>query len=133
MTALVVGVRRHDAQVLAHASTGLLHSPSRSRLRDAQVYRSIRPVPSLLTQTRKSRGLSLDQVAAAVKTDPTNLSRVEKGTQIPKRDLARRLFLFYGRVVPLGVIFDPEFDADAFAHQLAEEEARAAAEDLDAA
>jgi transcriptional regulator with XRE-family HTH domain len=76
-------------------------------------------VPSLLTQTRKSRGLSLDQVAAAVKTDPTNLSRVEKGTQIPKRDLARRLFLFYGRVVPLGAIFDPEFDADAFEAQLA--------------
>lgn len=70
---------------------------------------------SLLTQTRKSRGLSLDEVAATVKTDPTNLSRVEKGTQIPKRDLARRLFMFYGGVVPLGAIYDPEFTAEGAA------------------
>jgi len=66
---------------------------------------------TLLTQTRKSRGLSLDQVAADVKTDPTNLSRVEKGQQMPKRDLARSLFEFYGGAVPLGAIYDPEFYA----------------------
>lgn len=64
---------------------------------------------SLLTQTRKSRGLNLKTVAAAVGTDPTNLSRVEKGQQVPKRELARALFSFYDRVVPLGAIYDPEF------------------------
>lgn len=66
---------------------------------------------TLLTQTRKSRGLSLDQVAGEVKTDPTNLSRVEKGQQMPKRDLARSLFEFYGGAVPLGAIYDPTFYA----------------------
>lgn len=66
---------------------------------------------SLLTQTRKGRGLSLDVVAKAVGTDPTNLSRVEKGAQVPKRELARALFKFYGGRVPLGAIYDPEFDA----------------------
>lgn len=62
---------------------------------------------TLLTQTRKSRGLSLDQVAKAVGTDPTNLSRVEKGTQQPKSDLAIALYKFYGGVVPLDTIYFP--------------------------
>lgn len=66
---------------------------------------------TLLTQTRKSRGLSLDQVAGEVRTDPTNLSRVEKGHQMPKRELARALFDFYGGAVPLGAIYDPEYYA----------------------
>lgn len=62
-----------------------------------------------MTQTRKSRGLSLEQVAEKVGTDQANLSRVEKGRQIPKRELARRLFQFYGGSVPLAAIYDPEF------------------------
>ena len=65
--------------------------------------------PSLLTQIRKSRGLSLDQVAAIVATDPTNLSRVERGAQVPKRELARALFEFYEGAVPLGAIYDPQY------------------------
>lgn len=64
---------------------------------------------TLLTQTRKSRGLSLDQVAGCVGTDPTNLSRVEKGAQVPKRELARALFEFFDGVVPLGSIYDPQY------------------------
>ena len=64
---------------------------------------------SLMTQTRKSRNLSLEEVAGAVRTDQANLSRVEKGEQLPKRPLARRLFEFYGGAVPLAAIYDPEF------------------------
>lgn len=60
---------------------------------------------------RKSRGLPLDKVAAACGTDPTNLSRVEKGTQVPKRELARALYRFYDGRIPLGAIYDPEFHA----------------------
>lgn len=86
--------------------------PKRPVLRAAQVAAIFAPVPSLLTQTRKSRGLSLDQVAASVGTDPTNLSRVEKGAQVPKRELARALFRFYDGRVPLGAIYDPEFDPE---------------------
>lgn len=62
-----------------------------------------------MTQTRKSRGLSLEQVAGQVGTDQANLSRVEKGRQVPKRELARRLFRFYEGTVPLGAIYDPDF------------------------
>lgn len=71
---------------------------------------------TLLVQTRKSRGLSLDKVAAEVGTDPTNLSRVEKGQQVPKRELARELFKFYAGAVPLGAIYDPEHYAQHCAH-----------------
>lgn len=81
----------------------------------AQVPAIFAAVPSLMTQIRKSRGLSLDVVAGAVGTDPTNLSRVEKGVQAPKRELARALFLYYDKRVPLGAIYDPEFHADQHA------------------
>jgi transcriptional regulator with XRE-family HTH domain len=81
-------------------------------LRVTHVFRRLSPVPSLLTQTRKSRGLSLAQVAKVVGTDPTNLLRVEKGEQVPKRALARKLFEFYGGAVELGAIYDPEFHAE---------------------
>lgn len=62
-----------------------------------------------MTQIRKSRNLSLEQVAEQVGTDQANLSRVEKGRQIPKRELARKLFEFYAGSVPLAAIYDPDF------------------------
>lgn len=65
---------------------------------------------TLLTQIRKSRGLSLEEVAQAVGTGKGNLRRVENGDQVPKRELARALFKFYGGAVPIGVIYDPRFE-----------------------
>lgn len=62
-----------------------------------------------MTQIRKSRGLSLAAVAEKVGTDAGNLSRVEKGEQVPKRELARALFEFYGGAVPLASIYDPAY------------------------
>jgi transcriptional regulator with XRE-family HTH domain len=67
---------------------------------------------SLMTQIRKSRGLSLAAVAEKVGTDAGNLSRVEKGEQVPKRDLARALHKFYGGAVALAAIYDPDYVAD---------------------
>lgn len=71
--------------------------------------RKMHRVETLLTSARKARGLSLEAVASQVGTDQANLSRIEKGVQVPKRDLARRLFVFYGREVPLGAVYDPEY------------------------
>lgn len=65
---------------------------------------------TLLTQIRRSRGLSLDHVAEAVGTGKGNLRRVENGDQVPKRELARALFSFYNGAIPLGRIYDPRFD-----------------------
>lgn len=66
---------------------------------------------SLMTQLRKSRGLSLDALARQVGTDQANLSRVERGLQIPNRDLARSLYRFFDGAIPLGAIYDPDFHA----------------------
>ena len=63
-----------------------------------------------MTQTRKSRGLSLERVAAEVGTDQTNLSRIERGEQVPKPALACSLYRFYDGVVPIDAICGPEFE-----------------------
>ncbi len=68
---------------------------------------------SLLTQLRKERGLSLAQVAEVVGTDQANLYRIENGTQVPKRELARALHKFYDGKIPIGAIYDPSFVARA--------------------
>lgn len=65
----------------------------------------------LMEQVRRSRGLRLSEVASDVDCDPSNLGKVERGEQIPKRRLARRLFEFYGGAVPLAAIYDPEYAA----------------------
>lgn len=62
-----------------------------------------------MTQMRRAQGLSLENVAREVGTDQANLSRIEKGQQIPKRPLARALHKFYDGKVPIGAIYDPEF------------------------
>lgn len=67
-----------------------------------------------MSQVRRSRGLSLATVAAEVGTDPSNLAKVERGEQIPKRSLARRLFAFYAGAVPLDAIYDPAFVAAGY-------------------
>lgn len=63
--------------------------------------------PSLLTQTRKSRGLSLDAVAKEIGTHHTNLLKIENGEQIPRYELAHKIFAFYDEVVPLEQIYFP--------------------------
>lgn len=63
-----------------------------------------------MTQTRKSRGLSLEKVAAEVGTDQTNLSRIERGEQVPKPALACALYKYYGGVVSIDAICGPDFD-----------------------
>lgn len=68
---------------------------------------------TLLTQMRRARGLSLDHVAKTVGTDQANLSRVEKGLQVPKRALARALHSFYEGKIPIGAIYDPGFHSPA--------------------
>lgn len=64
---------------------------------------------SLLTQIRKSRGLSLEEVAHAVGTGKGNLRRIENGDQVPKRHTARKLFEYYEGAVPLGFCYDPTY------------------------
>lgn len=63
--------------------------------------------PSMLTQMRKSRGLSLEAVADAVGTHHTNLLRIEHGEQIPRPEVARRIHAFYDGTIALRDIYYP--------------------------
>lgn len=75
------------------------------------VWRKLRAVSTTTTlnRARKDRGLSLAAVSEAVGTDPSNLWRIELGRQLPSRELARKLFKFFGGAVELGAIYDPNF------------------------
>jgi transcriptional regulator with XRE-family HTH domain len=67
------------------------------------------PKDTPLRALRKSRGLTLQEVADAIKTDTGNLSRIEQGTQ-KSLDMARRLVDFYGRdaITELDILYPPE-------------------------
>jgi len=49
----------------------------------------------LLRDLRQARALSLQAAAACLAVDRGNLSRVERGVQVPGLDLAWRLAAFY--------------------------------------
>lgn len=62
-----------------------------------------------LREARKARGETVAQVAKAVGTDRSNLSRIERGQNAPLRDLARALYRYFeGDVDPVDV-YDPTF------------------------
>ena len=72
------------------------------------------PVSTPTTETRlrterKRRGLTVREVADAVGTDSSNMSRLERGVQRPTKDVARALFKFFRGKVPLGDVYDPTF------------------------
>lgn len=62
-----------------------------------------------LREVRLAKKETLADVAEAVDTDVGNLSRIERGEQVPQRDLARRLFEHFDGAVDLSAIYDPEF------------------------
>lgn len=66
---------------------------------------------SPLKQARLSRGLTLDQVSAAVGIDTGNLSRIERG-QVPSKKRAEALAKFFVGAVTETQIIYPERDAD---------------------
>lgn len=64
-----------------------------------------------LREARLHRDQTLVAVAEAVGTDVSNLSRIERGAQLPSRELARKLFEHFDGAVDLGSIYDPEHRA----------------------
>ncbi len=65
-----------------------------------------------LREARAQSGLTAARVALAVGCDRATLYRIEDGKTLPKRKTARALFELYKGVVPLVVIYDPEFSGD---------------------
>ena len=53
-------------------------------------------------------GFTLDEVAERVGSNGASISRIERALQMGRRELYRALFDFYGGIVTLGEIYDPE-------------------------
>jgi transcriptional regulator with XRE-family HTH domain len=65
-----------------------------------------------LRQAREQRNLTIQQVAAAVGIDAGNLSRIERGLQVPSKDLTERLARYFDNEVTETQIIYPERFAD---------------------
>lgn len=50
----------------------------------------------VLRYLRKRRGETLRQEADKMQSDPAGLSRIERGAQMPRPDLAKKLAKYYG-------------------------------------
>lgn len=71
-----------------------------------------------LRMAREQRRLTIQQVATSVGIDPGNLSRIERGKQVPSKDLAEKLCqVFGGEVTETQIIYPERFvQADAVSH-----------------
>ncbi len=65
-----------------------------------------------LREARAQSGLTAARVALAVDCDRATLYRIEDGKSLPKRKTARALFELYKGLVPLALIYDPEFSGE---------------------
>lgn len=63
---------------------------------------------SPLKKARLARDLTLQQVSAAVGTDTGNLSRIERGLQVPSKELAEALVKYFDNEITETQIFYPE-------------------------
>lgn len=61
-----------------------------------------------LRQAREKRHLTIQQVAAQVGIDSGNLSRIERGRQVPSKTLTEKLVEFFDREVTEVQILFPE-------------------------
>jgi len=64
-----------------------------------------------LKAARESRNLSVLELAPKLGTHPQNYYRIERGEQLPKRELARKIHEFFEGEVTLGGIYDPEYES----------------------
>lgn len=63
-------------------------------------------VQTPLRDIRKHRGLTLQDVATAINLDVGNLSRIERGMQIPSLEVAERLSIFFeGQISEMQILY----------------------------
>lgn len=68
---------------------------------------------SPLKTVRLKRELTLQHVADAVGIDTGNLSRIERGTQVPSKDLAEKLVNFFNNEIDeIQIIYPERFASD---------------------
>jgi len=68
-----------------------------------------------LKSLRKQHKRKVAQIATAVGCHPQNYLRVERGDQVPKRELARAIYEYWRGDVTLGEVYDPIYAMDHLA------------------
>lgn len=87
----------------------LRNAPCAYIMRSTQIF-EVTEMKSPLRQARESRGLTLKDVANGVSMDPGNLSRVERGEQVPSKEVVEALARFFGNsVTELQIIYPERF------------------------
>ena len=66
-----------------------------------------------LRAARERRGLTIQEVAIAIESDVGNLSRIERGLQVPTKPQVERLVEFFGGDVSETQIIWPERFSEA--------------------
>jgi len=67
-----------------------------------------------LRKARQEIGRTLKEVAEAVGTDPGNLSRIERGSQLATVEMAEKLAKYYGgRITELQILYPARYGASA--------------------
>ena len=64
-----------------------------------------------LKTAREKRKLSVTDLCKVISVHPQNYYRIERGEQMPKRQLARDIHKFFKGRVSLAEIYDPEYAA----------------------
>lgn len=64
-----------------------------------------------LKAARERRNLSVTDLCKKLRVHAQNYYRIERGEQMPKRLLGRRIHKFFKGDVSLGDIYDPEYAA----------------------
>ena len=64
-----------------------------------------------MARARKNAGISVSDFAREIGTHPQNYYRIERGEQVPKRELARAIFEYFEGDLTFVEIYDPEYAA----------------------
>ncbi|OCQ53596.1 helix-turn-helix protein [Photorhabdus australis subsp. thailandensis] len=66
-----------------------------------------------LRKIRIEKGLTISEVSRAISVDVGNLSRIERGIQIPSLDTAEKLSrYFHGEISEMQILYPKRFMAD---------------------
>ena len=68
-----------------------------------------------LKRAREAAGISVIEFSQAIGTHPKNYYRIERGEQVPKRELARAIYEYFDGELSFVEIYDPEYATEVVA------------------
>lgn len=69
---------------------------------------------SPLKQIRQKTNKTLQEVSAAVGSDTGNLSRIERGIQVPSKDLTEKLVKYFdNKITEIEILYPERFSVEA--------------------